>query len=104
VREFVEIAAAELGMHLEWRGQGVEEYAVDERGQTVVRVDPRYFRPSEVATLLGNPEKARRELGWTPRTSFRALVTEMVTADLELAKRDLLVQQHGYKAAAGFQE
>jgi GDPmannose 4,6-dehydratase len=104
VREFVEIAAAELGMHLEWRGQGVEEYAVDERGQTVVRVDPRYFRPSEVATLLGNPEKARRELGWTPRTSFRELVTEMVTADLELAKRDLLVQQHGYKAAAGFQE
>jgi GDPmannose 4,6-dehydratase len=104
VREFVEIAAAELGMHLEWRGQGVEEYAVDERGETVVRVDPRYFRPSEVATLLGNPEKARRELGWTPRTSFRELVTEMVTADLKLAKRDLLVQQHGYKAAAGFQE
>ena len=104
VREFVSIAAGELGMHLEWRGKGVEEYAVDERGHTVVRVDPRYFRPSEVATLLGNPEKARRELGWTPRTTFRELVTEMVTEDLKLAKRDMLVQQHGYNTASGFQE
>jgi GDPmannose 4,6-dehydratase len=104
VREFVSIAASELGMHLDWRGQGVEEYAVDERGQTVVRVDPRYFRPAEVATLLGNPEKARRELGWMPRTSFRELVTEMVTEDLKLAERDLLVQQHGYKTPPGFQE
>jgi GDPmannose 4,6-dehydratase len=104
VREFVSIAAAELGMHLEWRGQGVEEYAVDERGETVVRVDPRYFRPAEVATLLGNPAKARRELGWTPRTSFKQLVTEMVAGDLELAKRDLLVQQHGFRPAGGFRD
>jgi GDPmannose 4,6-dehydratase len=104
VREFVSIAAAELGMHLEWRGQGVEEYAVDERGETVVRVDPRYFRPAEVTTLLGNPAKARRELGWTPRTSFKQLVTEMVAGDLELAKRDLLVQQHGFRPAGGFRD
>jgi GDPmannose 4,6-dehydratase len=104
VREFVDIAARELDMPLSWEGKGVEEHAINERGETIVRVDPRYFRPSEVATLLGNPEKARRELGWTPRTSFRELVTEMVTEDLQLAKRDLLVQQHGYETAAGFHE
>jgi GDPmannose 4,6-dehydratase len=104
VREFVNIAAGELGMKLEWRGKGVEEVAVDERGEVVVRVDPRYFRPSEVETLLGNPEKAKRELGWAPRTTFRELVTEMVTEDLKLAKRDLLVQKHGYETAVGFHE
>jgi GDPmannose 4,6-dehydratase len=104
VREFVEIAAAELGMTLRWEGTGVEEHAVDERGEVVVRVDPRYFRPSEVASLLGNPEKARRELGWTPKTTFRQLVTEMVTEDLKLAKRDLMVQKHGFETAAGFHE
>ena len=101
VREFVEIAAAELGMTLRWQGQGVEEHAVDERGAIVVRVDPRYFRPAEVATLLGNPEKARRELGWTPRTTFRQLVTEMVTEDLKLAKRDLMVQKQWLRGGGG---
>jgi GDPmannose 4,6-dehydratase len=104
VREFVSIAANELGMYLKWHGQGREEYAVDEYGQTVVRVDPHYFRPSEVATLLGNPAKARRELGWTPRTTFRELVTEMVAEDLKLAERDRLVEQNGYKLVACFQE
>ena len=104
VREFVEIAAAELGMTLRWEGTGVEEHAVDERGAIVVRVDPRYFRPAEVASLLGNPEKARRELGWTPRTTFRQLVTEMVTEDLKLAKRDLMVRKHGFETAVGFHE
>jgi GDPmannose 4,6-dehydratase len=104
VREFVDIAAAELGMTLRWEGTGVEEHAVDERGEIVVRVDPRYFRPAEVETLLGNAEKARRELGWRSRTTFRELVTEMVSEDLKLAKRDLLVQQHGYEAATGFHE
>jgi GDPmannose 4,6-dehydratase len=69
-----------------------------------VRVDPRYFRPAEVETLLGNPEKARRELGWEPRTTFRELVTEMVTEDLKLARRDLLVHKHGYETVAGFHE
>ncbi len=104
VREFVNIAASELGMQLEWRGKGVEEEAVNERGEVVVRIDPRYFRPAEVATLLGNPAKARRELGWTPRTTFRQLVTEMVTEDLKLAERDFLMQQHGYETATGFHE
>jgi GDPmannose 4,6-dehydratase len=104
VREFVEVAAAQLDMEIHWRGIGVEEHAVDERGETVVRIDPRYFRPSEVETLLGNPEKARRELGWSPRTTFHELVTEMVQEDLKLAKRDLLVKQHGFEAPAGFHE
>jgi GDPmannose 4,6-dehydratase len=104
VREFVDIAAAELGMKLRWVGKGVEEHAMDERGEIVVRVDPRYFRPAEVETLMGNPDKARRELGWTARTTFRELVTEMVAEDLKLAKRDLLVQKHGYENAAGFHE
>jgi GDPmannose 4,6-dehydratase len=104
VREFVDIAAGELGMNLRWQGTGVEEHAVNDSGQVIVRVDPRYFRPAEVKTLLGNPEKARRELGWTARTTFKELVTEMVAEDLKLAKRDLLVQKHGYEAAAGFYE
>jgi GDPmannose 4,6-dehydratase len=104
VREFVDVAAAELDMPLHWEGKGVEEHAFNDRGEIIVRVDPRYFRPSEVETLLGNPEKARRELGWMPRTTFKELVTEMVTEDLKLAKRDFLVQQHGYEAAAGFHE
>jgi GDPmannose 4,6-dehydratase len=104
VREFVDIAAGELGMNLRWQGTGVEEHAVNDSGQVIVRVDPRYFRPAEVKALLGNPEKARRELGWTARTTFKELVTEMVAEDLKLAKRDLLVQKHGYEAAAGFYE
>jgi GDPmannose 4,6-dehydratase len=104
VREFVDLAAAQLDMPLSWQGTGVDEHAVNDRGEIVVRVDPRYFRPAEVEALLGNPEKARRELGWSARTTFRELVTEMVTEDLKLAKRDLLVQQHGYEAAAGFHE
>jgi GDPmannose 4,6-dehydratase len=104
VREFVDVAAAELGMKLRWKGKGVEEHAMDARGEIVVRVDPRYFRPAEVEKLLGNPDKARRELGWTARTTFRELVTEMVSEDLKLAKRDLLVQKHGYEKAAGFHE
>jgi GDPmannose 4,6-dehydratase len=104
VREFVNIAAEQLEMPLHWQGSGVDEHAVDDRGQVVVRVDPRYFRPSEVETLRGNPEKARRELGWKSRTSFKDLVTEMVDEDLKLAKRDLLVQQSGYETAAGFHE
>jgi GDPmannose 4,6-dehydratase len=104
VREFVTIAAAQLDMPLRWEGTGVEEKATTEDGKTIVCVDPRYFRPSEVETLLGNPEKARRELGWTPRTTFQELVTEMVAEDLKLAKRDLLVQKNGYEKPAGFHE
>jgi GDPmannose 4,6-dehydratase len=104
VREFVELAAARLDMPLQWSGTGVDEFAVNDREEIVVRVDPRYFRPAEVETLLGNPEKARRELGWRPRITFHELVAEMVTEDLKLAKRDLLVQKHGYETVAGFHE
>ncbi|HEY0785286.1 MAG TPA: GDP-mannose 4,6-dehydratase [Acidobacteriaceae bacterium] len=96
VREFVTLAAACLGMQLTWTGEGIEETAVDEKGNVVVGVDPRYFRPTEVRTLLGDASKARRDLGWTPRTTFKELVTEMVAADLEAARREALVRDHGY--------
>lgn len=104
VREFVNLTATELGMSLRWEGTGINEHAIDANGEVVVRIDPRYFRPAEVETLLGNPDKARRELGWAPRTTFRELVSEMVAEDLKLAKRDLLVNQHGYETMAGFHE
>ena len=99
VREFVEIAARELDIHVEWSGSGVDEVGVDSKtGKTIVSVDPRYFRPAEVETLLGDPSKAREKLGWTPKTSFKQLVEEMVAEDLSLAKRDALVEREGYKA------
>jgi GDPmannose 4,6-dehydratase len=97
VREFVVAAGALLGMTIEWRGAGVDETGVDTRsGRTVVRVDPRYFRPTEVETLLGDPSKAREKLGWTPEVSFADLVKEMVEADLVLAKQDHLMAKEGY--------
>ncbi|MBF0585288.1 MAG: GDP-mannose 4,6-dehydratase [Magnetococcales bacterium] len=95
VRDFVTIAAKTLGMTLRWQGTGVEE-----RGylgaKPIILVDPRYFRPTEVETLLGDPAKARTQLGWTPKTGFEELVTEMMGEDLKLAKRDALVQKQGY--------
>jgi GDPmannose 4,6-dehydratase len=98
VRDFVVAAGSLLGMDIEWRGTGVDETGVDTRGgRTVVRVDPRYFRPTEVATLLGDASKARQKLGWSAEVSFADLVKEMVEADLELAKRDALVAKEGYK-------
>lgn len=98
VREFVTRAAAELGMSLEWRGSGVDEHAVDvENGKAVVRVDPRYFRPSEVETLLGDSSKARMALGWKPEATFSSLVEDMVAADLELARRDATLAKEGFK-------
>ena len=98
VREFIQRCAAHLELELEWQGSGVEEKAVDKSGKVVVAVDPRYFRPTEVETLLGDPSKAHKELGWTPRTSFEDLVKEMVDADLKSAQRDALVRQHGFDA------
>jgi GDPmannose 4,6-dehydratase len=98
VREFVELAAAQLGFAIEWRGEGVHEEGVDrDSGRVLVRIDPRYFRPTEVETLLGDSSKARAQLGWQPETSFQELVREMVDADLEIAKRDALMKQHGFK-------
>ena len=96
VREFVQAAAAELGIAIRWQGSGVEERGYDENGRCIVAVDPRYFRPTEVETLLGDASKAREKLGWQPRTGFAELVREMVREDLSEAQRDELVKRHGY--------
>jgi GDPmannose 4,6-dehydratase len=97
VRDFVNRAAQKLEMNLRWEGNGVDEKGYDQQSRLVVAVDPRYFRPTEVETLLGNPAKAKAKLGWAPKTSFDELVTEMVTADYDLARRDALVRDKGYK-------
>lgn len=97
VRDFVTSAAAELGMNIDWRGEGLDEVGYHD-GDPIVRVDPRYFRPTEVETLLGDATKAREKLGWTPKTSFQALVSEMVREDLKSAERDELVKKHGFCA------
>jgi GDPmannose 4,6-dehydratase len=97
VRDFVNAAAAELDMQLVWRGDGVEEKGYIANGRCVVAVDPRYFRPTEVETLLGDPTKAHTRLGWRPRVKFRELVAEMVREDLASAGRDELCRREGYK-------
>jgi GDPmannose 4,6-dehydratase len=105
VRDFVNAAATELGMTLQWQGKGREETATvldagshngTKAGQVIVRVDPRYFRPTEVETLLGDPSKAHAKLGWKPSTTFDQLVKEMVQTDLDATRKDALVNQHGY--------
>ena len=98
VRQFVDAAANELGIQITWQGEGVEETGTDQHGKIIVKVDPRYFRPTEVETLLGDPTKAKEKLGWTPTTSFAELVAEMVREDLKSAERDELVKKHGYAA------
>ncbi|HWG18405.1 MAG TPA: GDP-mannose 4,6-dehydratase, partial [Acidobacteriaceae bacterium] len=98
VREFVQRCAQLLELDLTWSGSGVEEKAVDKKGNVIVAVDPRYFRPAEVETLLGDASKAKRELGWTPRITFDEMVREMVESDLKAAERDALVRRHGYDA------
>ena len=99
VRDFVDAAARHLGMAIRWEGEGIDERGIDVKTEReIVAVDPRYFRPTEVETLLGDPSKAKAELGWTPKISFDELVAEMVTEDLEMAKRDRLVKNAGYKA------
>ena len=98
VREFVVVAGALLDMRIEWHGKGVDEVGIDAKtGKTLVRVDPRYFRPTEVETLLGDASKAREKLGWTADISFPALVAEMIESDLSLAKRDALVAKEGFQ-------
>ena len=107
VRDFVDAAARELGVMLEWRGKGEGEEGIVQStngntslqpGRVIVKVDPRYFRPTEVESLLGDPTKAREKLGWTPTTTFDELVSEMMRADLDSARRDVLVKQHGFTA------
>jgi GDPmannose 4,6-dehydratase len=101
VRNFVESAGTLLDMKIEWRGKDVGETGVDTvTGRTVVRVDPRYFRPTEVETLLGDASKAREKLGWIAEVSFADLVAEMVACDLDHAKRDALVSSEGYRVSS----
>ncbi|MDF3863373.1 GDP-mannose 4,6-dehydratase [Pseudomonas denitrificans (nom. rej.)] len=98
VRDFVNAAAKELELNITWKGEGVDEKGYDEKGNCIVAVDPRYFRPAEVETLLGDASNAKNKLGWTPKTTFQELVTEMVREDLKSAERDELVKRHGYSA------
>ena len=98
VRDFVNAAAKELGMAIAWKGEGVDEKGYDASGKCIVAVDPRYFRPTEVETLLGDASKAKTKLGWTPKITFDELVAEMVREDLKGAERDELVKKHGYAA------
>ncbi len=96
VREFVNAAAAEVGLSITWKGSGIDEKGYDAAGNCIVAVDERYFRPAEVETLLGDATKAKQKLGWTPKISFKELVAEMMREDLKSAERDELVKKHGY--------
>jgi GDPmannose 4,6-dehydratase len=96
VREFVESAAAELGLRMTWQGHAEAEKGFDQNGRCIVQVDPRYFRPTEVETLLGDASRARTELGWQPKVTFSELVKEMMSADLAEAQRDELAKKHGF--------
>ncbi len=97
VRDFVNAAARELGMKIRWEGEGIDEKGIDvQSGKVIVAVDSRYFRPTEVETLLGDASKAKEKLGWTPKITFTELVAEMVREDLKDAERDELVRRSGY--------
>jgi len=108
VRDFVNNAAAELGISLKWQGQNEQEIGIIDSinndevqckvGDVIVKVDPRYYRPAEVESLLGDAKKAQQKLGWTPKISFAQLVSEMMQHDLEQAKKDSLIRKHGYTA------
>jgi GDPmannose 4,6-dehydratase len=98
VRDFVDAAAKEIGLKLKWKGEGAAEKGYDPKGKCVVAVDPRYFRPTEVETLLGDASKAKKKLGWVPKIRFHDLVAEMMREDLKAAQRDELVKKHGYAA------
>jgi GDPmannose 4,6-dehydratase len=98
VRQFVEVAARMLDIAITWKGKGIDEKGYDENGKMIVAVDPRYFRPAEVESLLGDATKAREKLGWTPKITFEELVSEMVKEDFTAAQRDHLVQSAGFTA------
>lgn len=98
VREFVESASAELGISIQWKGKGLDEKGIDENtGKVIIAIDPRYFRPTEVDSLLGDATKAREKLGWQPRIAFKELVSEMVAHDLKEAQRDQIIRQEGFQ-------
>ncbi len=90
VREFVEEAAKNLGINIKWVGEGVNEKGIDDNGKCIISVDPKYFRPTEVETLLGDASKAKRDLNWEPKITFQELVKEMVEEDLKRAKFEVL--------------
>lgn len=98
VREFVIAAAQEIELTITWKYEGVEEKGYDANDKCIVAIDPRYFRPTEVETLLGDASKAKQKLGWSPKISFKELVSEMMREDMKAAERDELVKKHGYKA------
>jgi GDPmannose 4,6-dehydratase len=113
VRDFVNKTAARLGLELEWQGSGADETGIvvkqessllpeglDLMGKTIVAVDPRYYRPAEVETLLGDPTRAKEKLGWTPKITLDEMIDEMVDNDVQIAKRDALVAKHGFQAYA----
>ena len=105
VREFATLAFKEAGMEIEWRGSGLDEVGVDAgTGRVLVEVDPRYFRPTEVDLLLGDPSKAERELGWKRKVSFLDLVRRMVRYDLDLFKKDILIRDAGYEVRSALEE
>ncbi|MGV8934010.1 MAG: GDP-mannose 4,6-dehydratase, partial [Gallionellaceae bacterium] len=102
VRQFIEWSASELGMPLRWEGAGVNEVGYwGERA--VVKIDPRYFRPTEVETLLGDPSKAKQKLGWVPEITAQKMCSEMVAHDLALAKQHALLKSHGYKVVVSIE-
>ena len=104
VREFVELAAREIGINIQWEGTDVDEKGYDvATGKCIVEVDPRYFRPAEVETLLGDASKAREKLNWVPQTSFQTLVKEMMTEDMKQAEGDDLMRKNGFKFANRFE-
>ena len=105
VREFIEAAFAEVGIHIAWQGEGVNEQGIDANtGEMLVAVDRRYFRPTEVEFLQGDARRAKQKLGWSPQTSFAELVRMMVAEDLKTAQRDQLCEQHGYRMNGGYDE
>jgi len=104
VREFCELAFKEAGIDLEWQGDGLNEKGIDKKtGNILVEVDPRYFRPSEVESLLGDPTKAKKKLKWKPKVSFQELIKEMVSSDLEEAKKDMHLKDGGFKIKNRFE-
>ena len=105
VRRFIELAASELGWGaIQWQGEGLQETGLRaDTGAVVVRIDPRYFRPAEVETLLGDPSKARDKLGWTPTTTLEELVAEMVTADREEAKKEAYLKRKGFQVVGSME-
>jgi GDPmannose 4,6-dehydratase len=104
VRQFVEAAAAEMGLTVRWKGSGLEERGYDADGRCIIVVDEEYFRPAEVETLLGDASKAREKLGWEPKITFEELVAQMAREDLRAAEKDHLVHRHGYEAARRFDQ